>query len=99
MPSASSSNRKDSQGLLTATGATIGSMGHLIIDSCHSRWIFDTDRLRFRRVPKGPGLEMLTAMTEWRPYHELLMDGDSESFVVVLNDAGTCMLNDTANTE
>jgi hypothetical protein len=74
-------------------------MAHVTIDSCHSRWIFDTDRLRFRRVPKGPGFELLTAMTEWRPYPELLMDPDSESFVVVLNDAGTRMLRSWRHTE
>jgi hypothetical protein len=25
----------------------------LTIESCHSTWIFDTDRMRFRRILKG----------------------------------------------
>ena len=74
-------------------------MAHITVDSCHSRWVFDTGRLCFRRVPKGPGLEVLMAMTQWRPYHELLIDPDSDSFVVVLNGAGTRMLRSWRHTE
>ena len=77
----------------------MGAMGHITLDSCHSRWDFDTERLRFRRAPTGPGLDALMAMTQWRPYHELLIDPDSDSFVVVLNDAGTRMLRSWRHTE
>jgi hypothetical protein len=70
----------------------MASMGYLTVDSCHSRWTFDTERLRFRRMPKGPGLELLMATTQWRPYHELLLDPLSDSFEVILNDAGTRVL-------
>jgi hypothetical protein len=64
----------------------------IILDSCHSRWVFDTDRQRFRRVLRGPELELRTIMTEWRPYHELHIEEDSDSFVVVLNEEGSRML-------
>ena len=74
-------------------------MSQVTIDSCHSRWVFDSERLRFRRAPKGPGLDLLMAMTDWRPYHELLIDPDSDSFVVVLNDAGTRMLRSWRHTD
>jgi hypothetical protein len=67
-------------------------MGHLIVDSCHSRWVFDTERLRYRRILKGPEFEMRQTTTEWRPYHELHLDPHSDSFTVVLNEAGTQML-------
>ncbi len=67
-------------------------MDLVVVDSCHSRWVFDAERLRFRRVPKGPGLRVRMAMMEWRPYHSLHLDPYSDSFVVVLNDAGTRML-------
>ena len=71
----------------------MGAVETLVVDSCHSRWVFDTARRRFRRIPKGPGLEPVMAhMTEWRPYAELHLDPDSDSFVVVLNEAGTRML-------
>jgi hypothetical protein len=64
----------------------------ITLDSCHSRWVFDIDRHRFRRVLRGPELELRTVTTEWRPYHELCIDEDSDSFVVVLNEEGTRML-------
>lgn len=74
-------------------------MGYSTIDSCHSRWVFDTERLRFRRVPKGPGLELLMATTDWRPYHELVIDPHSDAFVVILNEGGTPMLRSWRHTE
>ncbi len=64
----------------------------IIIDSCHSRWVFDADRRLFRRVLKGPGLGLRTVMTEWRPYAELHLDEQSESFTVALNEDATRML-------
>ena len=64
----------------------------LTLDSCHSRWVFDTDRRRFRRVLRGPDFELRTVATEWRPYLELHVDEHSDSFVVVLNEEGTRML-------
>jgi hypothetical protein len=73
-------------------------MGYLTLDSCHSRWVFDTDRRRFRRVPQGPGLVVLMAMTQWRPYHDLHLDPHSDSFVVTLNQSDTRMLRSWRHT-
>ena len=67
-------------------------MDDISVDSCHSRWVFDTEHRRFRRILKGPGFDEHKAMTDWRPYHELALDPNSESFVVVLDEAGTRML-------
>jgi hypothetical protein len=64
----------------------------ITLDSCHSRWVFDTDRMRFRRVLRGPDLELRTVTTEWRPYFELHIEENSDSFVVTLNADGTRML-------
>lgn len=64
-------------------------MGDTTIDSCHSRWVFDTERLRYRRILKGPGFETQVTTTDWRPYHELRLDPSSDSFVVVLSDTGS----------
>ena len=64
----------------------------IVVDSCHSRWLFDTQRRRYRRVPKGPGLALRMDMAEWRPYHELHLDPCSDSFFVVLNESGSRML-------
>jgi hypothetical protein len=64
----------------------------IALDSCHSRWVFDTDVHRYRRVLRGPGFELRTVTTEWRPYYELHIEENSDSFVVVLNEEGTKML-------
>ncbi len=55
-----------------------------VLESCHSTWIFDTDRLRFRRVLKGLALDVPSATTAWRAYYGLEIDPISESFVVML---------------
>jgi hypothetical protein len=73
-------------------------MDYITVDSCHSRWVFDTEQHRFRRILKGSGFGELTATTDWRPYHELKLDPDTESFVVVLDEAGTRMLRSWRHT-
>jgi len=74
-------------------------VSYLTLDSCNSRWVFDTERLRYRRVPQGPGLGRQMAVTEWSEYHELHLDEHSDSFTVVLNEAGTRMLRSWRHTE
>ena len=64
----------------------------LVLESCHSTWLFDTERMRFRRILKGLDLEARQASTAWRPYYGLEMDQYSESFVVLLNPEGTRLL-------
>ena len=70
----------------------------LTIDSCHSRWFFDTEHRRFRRALKGFDSAGQAMLTEWRPYHELILDPESDAFTVVLNDAGTRMLRSWRHT-
>jgi len=55
-----------------------------VMESCHSTWIFDTDKLRFRRVLKGLALDAHAATTAWRPYFGLEVDPISESLGVLL---------------
>ncbi|HUO48066.1 MAG TPA: hypothetical protein VMU09_04455 [Acidimicrobiales bacterium] len=62
------------------------------VDSCHSHWVFDPDGLRYRRVPQGPDVHLRVLGADWQPYHELHLDEQSDSFVVVLNQEGTRML-------
>ena len=69
------------------------------IDSCHSRWVFDTERRRFRRILKGLGNQDRMTMTDWRSYDELQLDPDSDAFTVVLNEAGTRMLRSWRHVE
>jgi hypothetical protein len=70
-----------------------------VLESCHSTWIFDTDRLRFRRILKGLALDSHAATTAWRPYFGLELDPISESFVVLLNPEGTRLLRSWRHVE
>ena len=73
--------------------------GLSILESCHSTWIFDTEKLRFRRVLKGLALDAHNATTAWRPYYGLEIDPISESFVVLLNPEGTRLLRSWRHVE
>jgi GH25 family lysozyme M1 (1,4-beta-N-acetylmuramidase) len=70
-----------------------------ILESCNSTWLFDTERMRFRRVLKGIDVGRHQAATEWRLYFRLDLDPRSESFVVVLNADGTRLLRSWRHTE
>jgi len=61
----------------------------LVLDSCHSTWLFDAGAKRFRRILKGLDVDPALAATEWRDYERLEFSEDSDAFVVVLNPAGT----------
>ncbi len=67
-------------------------MEPLIVESCHSTWIFDTENSRFRRVLKGISSVSGEASTAWRPCYGVEIDPMSESFVVLLNPEGTRLL-------
>jgi hypothetical protein len=77
----------------------IQSMEPLVLESCHSTWLFDTDRMRFRRVLKGLHMDNHPASTGWRPYFGLDIDPVSESFVVLLNPEGTRLLRSWRHVE
>jgi len=62
-----------------------------VVESCNSTWLFDTQRLRFRRVPRGTPLEAPHG-GEWRTYTRLEIDPTCDAFVVVLNEEGTQLL-------
>src|ERR1700722_5868321 len=74
-------------------------MEPFVLESCHSTWIFDVDRMRFRRVLKGVGLDAPQASTAWRAYFGLELDTASESFVVLLNPEGTRLLRSWRHVE
>jgi hypothetical protein len=62
------------------------------IESCHSTWLFDTDRMRFRRILKGTEVGGQPVVTGWRSYSRLEDHPSSETFTVYLNEAGTRMI-------
>ncbi len=71
----------------------------LVLESCHSTWLFDTEGMRFRRILKGLDLDARNASTAWRPYFGLELDPVSESFVVLLNPEGTRLLRSWRHVE
>lgn len=66
-----------------------GAGDFLVLDSCHSTWLFDVAEHRFRRVLKGLDVDPALAATDWRSYERLELSEGSEAFVVVLNATGT----------
>ena len=59
------------------------------LESCHSTWVIDTERRRFRRVLKDIEVGEQSVSTVWRPYAQFQFDPHSESFTVVLTPDGT----------
>ncbi len=73
-------------------------MDPVIFESCHTTWIFDTDRMRFRRILKGAEFGHHLVTTEWRPYYGLELDPHSESFAVLLAPDGSRLLRSWRHT-
>jgi hypothetical protein len=63
-----------------------------IIESCHSTWIFDAERMRFRRILKDTEVGGQPVTTGWRPYYRLEADPGAETFTVYLNLVGSRVL-------
>ena len=61
----------------------------LQLESANSIWLFEIDRMRFRRVPRGtdPGSNALA--NDWQPYFGLEVEPDTGAFTVALNEDGT----------
>jgi len=62
------------------------------IDTTHSVWLFDPDRMRFRRAPKGTDLDAPSIERDWETYFGLEIDEESGAFTVLLNEDGTRLL-------
>jgi hypothetical protein len=62
------------------------------MESCHSTWIFDEDRMRFRRILKFIEVGQHAVTTAWRPYHRLQIDLRTDTFTILLNAEGTRMI-------
>jgi hypothetical protein len=64
----------------------------LRFDSTHSTWLFDPEKMRFCRVPKGIDLKSFPLEREWQPYFGLELDAVSGSFTVALSEDSTRLL-------
>jgi hypothetical protein len=67
-------------------------MNVIIMESCHSTWVFDPRRLQFRRILKGIEVGGHSVCTDWRPYWDLEIDPRRETFTVVLDEARTRLI-------
>jgi hypothetical protein len=68
------------------------------IDSCHSVWLFDTERMRFRRVPKEASIDSPALESDWVPYYGLEISAESGAFAVALNESRTRLLRSWRHT-
>lgn len=62
------------------------------IESTHSTWIFDTERMRFRRLPKGADPTSPSLESDWEPYFALDVDAETGAFTVALTEDRTRLL-------
>lgn len=69
----------------------------IVLESCHSTWLFDPAAHRFSRVLKGPRMGSSVA-TQWRAYDHLVVHPDSDAFVVFLDSSGTRLLRSWRHT-
>ena len=68
---------------------------NLVIESCASRWSFDLDRSRFRRVPRAVTSDLDAPESEWMQYTDLVLEQGGPGFTVVLDDSGSRLLHST----
>lgn len=68
------------------------------IDSCHSIWLFDTERMRFRRVPKEMSIDSPALESDWEPFYGLEIAPESGAFAVALNESRTRLLRSWRHT-
>ncbi len=66
-----------------------GVVDAIVLESCHSTWVFDTEHQRYCRILKGIEVADRPVSTEWRPYWSLHVEPHIESFTIYLNAAHT----------
>lgn len=60
-------------------------------DSTHSTWLFDADRMRFCRLPRGSDASAAPPPHDWKPYFGLEFAANG-AFTVALNAESTRLL-------
>jgi hypothetical protein len=83
----------------TVEGLCLNGTSVRVLESCHSLWIFESDRGRFRRVPRGTRLDMPSPENEWTAYYRLELDTSSGAFSVGLNPDDTRVLRSWLHVE
>ena len=71
--------------LKTPTDPSLRPSDALVLESCHSTWIFDPHRSKYRRILRGVEVGNGCVVTEWRTYWQLEVDPQGDGFTVYLN--------------
>jgi hypothetical protein len=74
-------------------------MSIIVVDSCHSTWIFEPRQLRFCRIVKGVEVGRRRVSTQWRPYRDLEIDERRGAFTVYLDEERTRLIRSWRHTE
>lgn len=85
-----------------AGAVTVGEVAGVVtatFESCHSVWLFDPERMRLRRVPKGTSVGVGSGEGEWQVYFGADVDGETGGFVIILNEDGTRLLRSWLHVE
>jgi hypothetical protein len=69
----------------------------VVVESCHSTWLFDTVDRRFCRVPRNSAQPSAVA-SDWRLYDRLVVENRTGAFVVFLDRLGTRLLRSWRHT-
>ena len=69
----------------------MGALALRRIDSAHSTWLFDEERSKFARLPRGVDPSSLQLDGDWRDYFGLEIEV-SGAFTVALNQEHTKLL-------
>ena len=89
-------------GISKFTSSAIGHAGPMdavVLESCHSTWVFDPAGMRFCRILKGIEVAHRTVSTEWRPYWDLEFHPRDETFTVYLNVTRTRLIRSWRHTQ
>jgi len=74
-------------------------MNVIVVESCHSTWIFEPRQLRFCRIVKGIEVGRRRVSTQWRPYRELEIDARRGAFTVYLDEERTRLIRSSRHTQ
>ncbi len=65
------------------------------IESAHSLWLFDTERMRYRRLPREADPDAPSLESDWEPFYALDRDDEAGAFTVALNEDRTRLIRAT----
>jgi len=74
-------------------------MNIIVVESCHSTFIFEPRQLRFCRIVKGVEVGRRRVSTQWRPYRDLEIDTRRDHFTVYLDEQRTRLIRSSVHTE